>query len=153
MRRLLFSTLLTCLLVALVPNAASAAKPQRTAPARVEFDVPFPDICAFPLVAHVEGFTHLITFVDANGDTVRGWTGGQLFVTWENLETHETRRFAIPGPTFFAADGTPVRGTGPWANPDLDGTWYMMAGNLLLDDAFNTVSLRGRKVPVCSLFD
>ena len=118
---------------------------------RVGFDIDFSSICDLPLVAHVEGFTHFKAFVDANGDPIRGWTGGQLFVTWERTDTGETRRFAIPGPTFFAADGTPIRGTGRWADSEPDGTWYIMAGHLILDANFDTIALNGRKVPVCDL--
>lgn len=149
MRRLV--PLFACICVLAVPSSSSAAPPERTGPTRFTVDLAFPTICDFPLVAHVEGFTHFTTFVDENGDPIRGFTGGQLFVTWERTDTGFTRRFAIPGPTFFAADGTPIRGTGRWANPDLDGTWYILAGNIVMDENFNTVSSTGRKVPVCEL--
>ena len=135
----------------LFPGAATAAPPEVTKPQRIAFDLQFPEICDFPLVAHVEGFTHFKTFLDANGDAIRGWTGGQLFVTWTRTDTGASRTFAIPGPTFFAGDGSPIRGTGAWANPELDGTWYLTAGIIVLDENFNTVSMVGRKFAVCDL--
>ena len=151
MRRFVRLMLVACALIAAIPSLALAAPPERTSPERVSFDIDFPTICDFPLVAHVESYTHSITFVDENGDPIRAWTGGQLFVTWERTDTGETRTFAIAGPTFFAGDGTPIRGTGTWANPDLDGTWYMLAGQLQLDENFFTVSSVGRKFAVCDL--
>jgi hypothetical protein len=151
MRRLVPLLLSAFVALILVAGPALAAAPSRTAPERYEFDLDFPGICAFPLVAHVEGYTHSITFVNSNGDTIRGWTGGQLFVTWIRTDTDASQRFAIPGPTFFAADGSPIRGTGTWANPELDGTWFMTAGIIVLDENFNTVSMVGRKFAVCDL--
>ena len=151
MRRLVPPLLLAFVLALLIPGSAAAAPPVRTAPAHFELDIDFPTICAFPLVAHVEGFTHFITFVDADGDAIRGWTGGRLFVTFTRTDTGESRTFAIPGPTFFAGDGTPIRGTGTWANPELDGTWYLAAGIIYLDENFNTVSSVGRKFALCEV--
>lgn len=144
--------LLTALVVGVLGSGvASSAPPIRTPAEAFDFELDFTGICSFPLVARVQGSTHSLTFVDADGEAIRSWTGGQLFVTWIRTDTGASRRFAIPGPTFYGADGNPIRGTGTWANPELDGTWFMTAGIIVLDETYSTVSMVGRKWAVCDL--
>ena len=149
MRRLVVLFLPALVLMLLAP-AAIAAPPDRTPPTAFTVDLDFGDTCAFPMTAHLVGFTHAITFLDADGDPVRGFNGGRLKVTFTRTDTGFSRTFSISGPTHVAADGT-IRGTGTWANPTLDGTWYLAAGNLTLDDAFITVAQRGRAFPLCDV--
>jgi hypothetical protein len=106
---------------------AAAAAPDRQLPTAFEVDIDFPDICSFPLTAHVEGRTLSLTFDD------RGFAGGQLFVTWTRLDTGESLRLAIPGPTFFDALGIAVRGAGRWTTPMEGVGWVLAAGNLTFE--------------------
>lgn len=142
MRRILIGTIVSLALLGwTVP--AGAAQPQITAGAPFEVQIPFPDVCPeFQMTATVRGRTHSITFVDASGNVVRGFSGGQLFVTWTRDDTGFSRTFSIAGPTFYDANGDPVRGTGRWTTP-LEGTgWALINGNLTLDgfqDGFSLV--------------
>jgi hypothetical protein len=135
---------------------AHAAEPQIVKGEPFEVEIPFPDVCPdFQMVATVRGRPHSITFVDNDGNTVRGFLGGQLFVTWTRLDTGFSRTFAISGPTFFDSSGTPVRGTGRWTTP-LKGTgWVLANGNLTLDgfeDGFSVIEdYNGRATAICDL--
>jgi hypothetical protein len=135
-------------LVFAAPRVA-AAPPDRTAPAPFEVDIDFPDICAFPLTAHVEGRTFSITFDD------RGFAGGQLFVTWTRMDTGASRRFAISGPTFFDALGNALRGTGRWTTPMEGVGWVLATGNLTLEgtqDGFPLISsMTGSSTSICEV--
>jgi hypothetical protein len=136
-------------------GAANAAKPSITRGEPFEVEIPFPDVCDFEMTATVRGRTHAITFVGANGDAVRGLSAGQLFVTWTRDDTGASRTFAIPGPTFYDATGTPVRGTGRWTTP-LEGTgWVLANGNLTFDgfeDGFSLISsYKGNVREICDL--
>jgi len=134
---------------------ASAAEPIRNPPTSFEVDIPFPDVCDFPMTATVRGRTHSLTFVDESGAVVRGFAGGQLFVTWVRDDTGFSRTFAISGPTFFTADGTAYRGTGRWTTPMVDTGWVLATGNLTFDgtqDGFSLISsTRGNVTSICSL--
>jgi hypothetical protein len=151
----------TCLVVSLLVGsmflggAASAAQPTITAGEPFEVDIPFPDVCEFEMTATVRGQTHSITFVDSSGETVRGFAGGQLFVTWTRDDTGFSRTFAIAGPTFFDASGTPVRGTGRWTTPLAGTGWVLANGNLTFDgfeDGFSLIaSYRGNVRTICDL--
>jgi len=136
-------------------SAASAAAPIRTAPSYFEVDIPFPDVCDFPMTATVRGRTLSLTFLDQQGAVVRGFAGGQLFVTWTRDDNQFSRTFAISGPTFLAADGTAYRGTGRWTTPMVDAGWVLAAGNLTLDgtqDGFSVISaLDGHSTSICTL--
>ena len=154
MRRILVGFLtLTALVGFALP--ASAAKPKITAGAPFEVEIPFPDVCDFSMTAVVRGRSHSITFVDDSGATIRGISGGQLFVTWTRDDTGFSRTFAIAGPTFFDANGDAVRGTGRWTTP-LEGTgWVLANGNLTFDgfqDGFSLItSYSGHVTSICEL--
>jgi hypothetical protein len=154
MRRLVVSLIVVAgSLLAAAP--ASSAPPIRSAPTAFEVDVPFPDVCSFPMTATVRGRTLALTFVDESGAVVRGFAGGQLFVTWVRDDTGFSRTFAISGPTFFDADGVAFRGTGRWATPVVDDGWVIAAGNLTFegtDDGFSIVSsMNGNAMSLCDL--
>jgi hypothetical protein len=134
---------------------ASAAKPQITAGTPFEVEIPFPDVCDFPMTATVAGRSHSITFVDAAGNTIRGFSGGQLFVTWARDDGTLSRTFSIAGPTFYDSSGDAVRGTGRWTTP-LEGTgWVLANGNLTFDgfqDGFSLiVDYSGNVTSICDL--
>jgi hypothetical protein len=155
MRRTIIASFVALVALAVMALPASAAKPQITPGAPFEVDIPFPDVCDFSMTATVRGRTYAITFVDASGDTVRGFSGGQLFVTWVRDDTGFARTFAIAGPTFYDSSGAAVRGTGRWTTP-LEGTgWVLANGNLTLDgfeDGFSLIaSYRGNVSPICEL--
>jgi hypothetical protein len=139
-----------------VPTArASATPPQISPPSSFEVVIPFPDVCAFPMTAVVRGRTLAITFLDASGNAVRGFAGGQLFVTWTRDDTGFSRTFAISGPTFFDASGVAVLGTGRWTTPMVDAGWVLAAGHLTFDgtqDGFALIStMNGHAVSLCDL--
>jgi hypothetical protein len=154
MRRLLVSFIVVAgSLLSAAP--ASSAPPVRTPPTAFEVEIPFPDVCSFPMTATVRGRTLSLTFVDESGAVVRGFAGGQLFVTWVRDDTGFTRTFAISGPTFFAADGTAYRGAGRWTTPMVDTGWVLAAGNLTFDgtqDGFSLISsIDGSARSICDL--
>ncbi|MDP9302009.1 MAG: hypothetical protein M3P43_14135 [Actinomycetota bacterium] len=157
MRRTLAAVLLTLGAVVLPSVAAGPAQPQITLPSSFEVVIPFPDICAFPITitAVVRGRTLSITFLDATGTAVRGFAGGQLFVTYTRDDTGFSRTFAIAGPTFFDASGVAIRGTGRWTTPMVDVGWVLANGNLTFDgtqDGFSLIStVNGNSVPLCDL--
>jgi hypothetical protein len=154
MRRILVAFLsIAGVLTFAVP--ASAAKPEMTAGVPFEVEIPFPDVCEFSMTAVVSGRSHSITFVDASGAAIRGFSGGQLMVTWTRDDTGFSRTFSIAGPTFFDATGAAVRGTGRWTTP-LEGTgWVLANGNLTFDgfqDGFSLIaSYRGHVTSICDL--
>ena len=149
MRRILISLVVAAALVWMVPGAAGAEAPERSLPTSFEVDVDFPDLCAFPLTAHVEGRTLALTFDD------RGFAGGQLFVTWTRLDTGESLRLAISGPTFFDALGNAVRGTGRWVAPMEGVGWVLAAGNLTFQGTEGGLglitSMTGSATPICEV--
>jgi len=155
MRRILLGTLLaSALVVPAIP--AGAAKPQITGGEPFEVVIPFPDVCGeFELVATVRGRTRTITFVDREGDVIRGFSGGQLFVTWTRVDTGFSRTFTISGPGFYDAEGNAVRGAGRWTTPLQDTGWALVIGNLTLDglqDGFSlVVDYNGRATSICEL--
>jgi hypothetical protein len=108
------------------------------------------------MTATVAGKPHLIWFVDASGAPIRGFSGGRLSVTWTRDDTGAARTFAIAGPTFFAGDGSTIRGTGRWAAPLADGTWVIASGTLVFStdthDGFAILaSYSGTARPLCDL--
>lgn len=134
---------------------ALAAAPIRTPPTAFVVDIPFPDVCDFAMTATVQGRTLSLTFVDSSGKAIRGFAGGQLFVTWTRDDTGFSRTFAISGPTFFDATGAAVRGTGSWTTPKVDQGWVLAHGNLTLDglqDGFSVISsMNGTSTSICDL--
>jgi hypothetical protein len=155
MRRTLGAVLLTLGAVVLPSVPAGAGQPQITLPSSFEVVIPFPDICAFPITAVVRGRTLSITFLDTSGTAVRGFAGGQLFVTYARDDTGFARTFAIAGPTFFDATGVAIRGTGRWTTPMVDVGWVLANGNLTFDgtqDGFSLISaVNGNSVSLCDL--
>jgi len=153
-RTLTFSLLIAAVLAVGVP--AHAAAPEITAGTPFSVDIPFPDVCPdFQMVATVAGRSHSITFVDNDGNVVRGFSGGQLKVTWQRLDNGFSRTFSIAGPTFFDSSGDAVRGTGRWTTP-LEGTgWVLANGNLTFDgfqDGFSLIaSYKGHTTSICDL--
>lgn len=135
--------------------AAHAAPPTITKPAAFSVDIPFPDVCDFPMTATVRGRTLGITFVDGQGATIRGFAGGQLFVTWTRDDGLLSRTFVISGPTFSDANGVAVHGTGRWTTPVAGTGWALVIGNLTFDgyqDGFSlVVSHTGPATSICDL--
>jgi hypothetical protein len=156
MRRIVPTLLASVTTVLLLAPPAHAARPTITPGEPFSVDIPFPDVCPdFEMVATVSGRTHTITFVDGDGNVIRGWSGGQLFVTWTRTDTDFSRTFSIAGPTFLDSSGTAVHGTGRWTTP-LEGTgWVLANGNLTFDgfqDGFSLISsYKGNVTPICDL--
>jgi hypothetical protein len=154
-RRLISIGVLALAAAVSIGPPALAAAPTRTAPTPFVVDIPFPDVCDFPMTATVQGRTLSLTFVDSSGTVIRAWAGGQLFVTWTRDDTGFSRTFAISGPTFFDATGAAVRGTGSWTTPMVDTGWVLAHGNLTLDglqDGFSLISsLDGTATSICDL--
>ena len=150
MKRIVALAGLCTLVLSLNVAPARANAPSRSRGA-FEFDVDFSGICSFDVVAHARGDTQFIVFVDASGTPVRAITTGQFFVTLTNEDTGFARTFAIPGPSFFDATGTLVRGTGPWLTFDANGEFVLAAGNMDMDPIGNILAIRGRTFDVCSL--
>ena len=156
MKRVLWAAALPAIFAALtIASPAAATAPDRTGPTAFEVDIPFPDLCVFPMTATVRGRTFSITFLDRSDAVVRGFAGGQLFVTWTRDDTGFARTFSIAGPTFYDADGTAFRGTGRWTTPKVDEGWVLAAGNLTFNgtqDGFALISeMRGTSRSICKL--
>ena len=101
---------------------------------------------------------HIVTATNqlpASGNAIRGFAGGQLFVTWQRDDTGFSRTFAISGPTFFDAEGNAVLGTGRWTTPMVDTGWVLAAGHLTFDgtlDGFSLIStMNGSSRSLCDL--
>ena len=130
-------------------GVANAAKPERISfPIEITDQV---DACEFDMTAHVVGKNHLTFFVDGDGDVIRGFLAGQLFVTFTREDTGASRTFTISGPSFFDASGNTVRGTGRWATPTADGTFVIASGNLTLDALGVVVEVNGNVRDLCDL--
>lgn len=128
---------------------ANAAKPQRIS-FPLDYVVPF-EVCEFDMTAHVVGKNHLIIFVDADGNPTRGFLAGQLFVTFTNDDTGESRTFTISGPSFFDENVNIVRGTGRWATFTADGTFVIASGNFVMDSSGTILEARGNLRDLCDL--
>jgi hypothetical protein len=151
MRRIVALVGLSALLVSLMATPAAANRPTFIR-GSAEFDIPFgSEICGFAINAHIRTKAQTVIFVDRAGDPVRGLSTGQLFATLTNLDTGFSRTFAIPGPSFFDATGTLVRGTGTWLTFEADGTFVLAAGNMDMDPVGTILGIRGRTFDVCSL--
>jgi hypothetical protein len=151
-RRTVLFVLATAVVTILSTGVASAIPPTHERSSDV-FDVDLGDeLCGFPLLAHVEQTVKLTTFYDADGNPVRGILRGPITVTFTNGDTGETIRLAIPGPSFFDAEGNLIRGTGTWATFTSDGGFVWAAGNITFDEFGNATEIRGRAVSVCDLF-
>lgn len=152
MRRTAFLVLAIGALTLVSASMASATPPTHERSSDV-FDIDLgDDLCGFPLLAHVEQTVTLTTFYDAEGDPVRGILTGPITVTFTNDLTDETIRLAIPGPSFFDAEGNLVRGTGSWATGTTDGGFVWAAGNIVFDESGNATEITGHSVSVCDLF-
>jgi hypothetical protein len=132
------------------PGIAGAAPPQRDR-FPVDVVIPFPGVCAFDLTAHVVGKNHLLTFVDADGNQLGGFLGGQLFVTFTRDDAGAARTFTISGPSFFDENGTLVRGTGRWATFTSDGNFVIASGNFVMDAIATILEAKGNLRDVCEL--
>jgi hypothetical protein len=151
MKRIVVCTTLSVLALALAAPPVSAAQPI-FARGSTGFDIAFPaEICGFAIDAHVRTKAQTITFVDADGNPVRGLSTGQLFVTLTNADSGFSRTFAIPGPSFFDATGTLVHGTGTWLTFTAAGAFVLAAGNMDMDPTGNILAIRGRTFDVCEL--
>jgi hypothetical protein len=130
---------------------ASAARPIIFPSEPFEIVAPYPDICSFPLTATINFNTHTIMFVDEAGNLTRGFTGGQLFVTWTRDDTGFSRRFAVSGPSFFDEAFTVLRSTGRSVT-SMEGAGLVLAsGNLTYDSPDVIATLKGHAVSICDL--
>jgi hypothetical protein len=152
MRRAVASmSFLALVFVGLVATPASATAPVRQTSHDV-FDVNFGDqLCGFTLLAHVEQTVTLTTFFDASGNPTGGLLTGPIFVTFTNGDTGESVRLAIPGPSFFDAQGNLTSGTGPWATFTSEGGFVWAAGNIVFDEFGNAAEITGTSVSICDL--
>jgi hypothetical protein len=113
------------------------------------FDIDLGDgVCGFPLFAHVEQTVTLTTFYDAAGNPTRGILTGPIFVTFTNGDNGSIT-LAIPGPSFFDAEGNLIRGTGTWATFTSEGGFVWAAGNIVFDESGNASEISGTQVSVC----
>lgn len=147
--RRIFATVVLALGLPLIPSAPATATPPERSTFQIDDVFPF-DVCPFPLMAHVVGMNHRITFVDASGNPTREFLGGQLFITFTRDDTGFSRRFTLSGPTFFDANGTPMRGTGRWV-AGIEGVGYVIASGNLQFDIGLLVNIRGRYQELCDL--
>jgi len=130
---------------------ASASRPIIFPSEPFEIVAPFPDICSFPLTATINFNTHTILFVDAAGNMTRGFTGGQLFVTWTRDDTGFSRTFAVSGPAFFDEAFNVIRSTGRSVT-SMEGVGLVLAsGNLTYDAPDVIASMTGHAVSICDL--
>ena len=152
MRRAVVSmSLLALALVGLVATPALATAPVRERSHDV-FDLDFGDVCGgFDLLAHVEQTVTLTTFFDASGNPTGGLLTDPIFVTFSNSETGDSVTLAIPGPTFFDAEGNITRGTGAWATATSEGGLVWAAGNIVFDEFGNASEITGKSVNICDM--
>lgn len=152
MRKIAAPIVLLMILVGALSAPPAGATPPTRETMHDEFDVDFgADLCGFPLTAHVVQTVTLTTFFDAEGNVTRAQLTGPISVVFTNGNTGESRRLSIPGPTFFDADGNPIRGTGAWAVFTSDGGFVWAAGNIVFDEFGNAAEITGMSVSVCDL--
>jgi hypothetical protein len=144
-------SLLTLVLVGLVATPAPATPPVRETSHDV-IDVDFGDeLCGFTLLAHIDQTVTLTTLLDAEGNPTGGLLTGRIFVTFTNGDTEESVSLAIPGPSFFDAEGNVIRGTGTWATFTSDGGFVWAAGNIVFDEFGNASEITGKSVNICDM--
>ena len=144
----------TCaLILALDAAPAIAAPPVQERGGAVEVDLQFPAgaVCDFAVDVHLEMRTKTITFVDANGDPVRGISTGRIHAWETNADTGTTVFNSISGPSFFDATGALIWGTGAWSGIQLeDGTWIRANGLIAFDANAIVTAVRGHVEPLCA---
>jgi len=156
MMRRFIALLMSGIVTTMVAGTASAAPPiiERTGWDAFHISIPAGAVCDFGLEIDVRQRLTITTFVDADGDPIRGLTTGFVEVVFMNAETNEIVRQAIPGPGFYDADGTIVRGAGPWSgNVNLSGELVTTWGNVTFGPDFTVLDVKGREEPVCGLLD
>jgi hypothetical protein len=151
MRRALALVAVALATATLVPSGIAGAAPPQHDRFPVDAVIPFPGVCAFDMTAHVVGKNHLITFVDADGNQIGGFLGGQLSVTFTRDDTGEARTFTISGPTFFDENGTIVRGVGRWATFTAEGSFVIASGNFVMDAIGTILEAKGNLRDICGL--
>jgi hypothetical protein len=139
--------------IVIASPVASAAPPLREGGGAVEVDLQFPAgaVCDFAVDVHLEMRTTTTTFVDANGDPIRGISTGKILAWETNADTGTTVFHSISGPSFFDASGALVWGTGAWSGIQLeDGTWIRAHGLIAFDANAMVTAVRGQVEPLCA---
>jgi hypothetical protein len=151
MRRTLASVVVALAAATLVPSGSAGAAPPQHGRFLIDMVIPFQGVCTFDMTAHVVGKNHGITFVDADGNPIRGFLGGQLSVTFTRDDTGEARTFTISGPTRFDENGIIVRGTGRWATFTANGSFVIASGNFVMDASGTILEAKGNLRDICEL--
>jgi hypothetical protein len=153
MRRAVVVGVLT--LVAAVGMApASATPPMRErSEEHISLRLPAGEFCDFRVGIEVDQKVTLVTFGPRPGTWIGGILTGKIIAVVTNLQTGESVRLSIPGPTFFDVEGNVVVGTGPWLifQP---GELFYAAGVLRFettDEGVVAELVRGRQVDLCRL--
>jgi hypothetical protein len=131
---------------------AGAATPTivRSGVVNVDLKIPAGAFCTFALNVHLRFRTTAITFVDRDGDAVRGLQTGRLEAWVTNPKSGITLYQNIPGPSFFDGGGLLIRGTGPWSGiQTVDGVTISATGNIRFNADGLVTSVRGRVEEVC----
>jgi hypothetical protein len=82
----------------------------------------------------VVGRTTTRIFLDADGQVLRARSTGPITIRFTRTDTGVSVRYAVAGPSFYDADLTLVRGTGPWFVFTAAGTPAIAIGNLTFDE-------------------
>jgi hypothetical protein len=146
MRKALGTIVVALTLGTLAPASAEAPVQSRTGFSVVES---MDGVCAFPMTLRVWGRTRTKVFMDGSGTVTRAISTGPITIVFTNEDTGVSKRFAIPGPSFYDANGALVRGTGPWFAFSADGVPVIAAGNWSFDSGAPVGS--GRVRDVCTL--
>jgi len=107
------------------------------------------EMCGFPLTFEVRGRTTMKLYLRADSEPMRATSTGPIIITFSREDTGEIRRFSIPGPSFYSADGRLVRGVGPWFAFSAQGEPVIAAGNWTFDAGYPDGV--GKIVEVCDL--
>jgi hypothetical protein len=152
MRRLTLVALVAALVIGPAASA-SAATPDIERPGVVTAELDFPAgvFCGFPLQVVLVQRPVFTVFLDRDGNVVRAHSTGSVVATVTNIDSGTTVVQRIPGPSFFDAGLTLVRGTGAWSGiVTTEGVAISAWGRIAFDDQGLVTDVRGRTVPLCA---
>jgi hypothetical protein len=154
-RTLIVTALVTATLgLAAVPAGARPPVQVRyTDPAT--FVLPGGVVCDFDVQVDVQQKVKVITFRSERGAAFGGLSTGKIRVVLTNLETDDSRRLSIPGPSFFDVDGNLVIGTGPWLVWEPGAIRYLVGRMRFVPGplGLHAVLLDGREIDYCDVLD
>lgn len=153
MRRMSVVLAVSSALLLPISQASAAAPVQVRFTDPVSFVLPGGQFCAFDVQVDIEQKVKVITFSGKRGAAIGGLSTGKIFAVVTNLETRESHRIAIPGPSFFDVQGNIVLGTGPWLIYEPGQIRYLVGRMRFVPGPLgvHAILLAGREVDYCAV--